>query len=214
MRILFAIPLLLASMGCEDDPEPTTSTATEASGPTDGVDRPEVPSDPHAGLDNERGAPSNPGAPLVGGIAWEVPAPFQTQTPSSSMRAAEYLFPEEEGERAATMTVFFFGPGQGGSVEANIARWVGQFTLPEGTEPNISRREVNGLPVTVIDVTGSFNGGDMGSPSGAPSTDQRMLAAIVEGPEAPVFFKMIGGTSLMARAETPFTELVESFRPE
>jgi hypothetical protein len=130
------------------------------------------------------------------------------------MRAAEYLFPEQSGERAATMTVFYFGQGQGGSVEANIARWVGQFQLPDGVEPAISKREVNDLEVTVIDVTGTFTGGDMGGPAGAPAGDQRMLGAIVEGPEGPVFFKMVGDTSLMARAEAPFTELVESFRAE
>jgi len=217
MRILLAIPLVLAVStlaACEDDPQPTTpSTATEAAGESDPST--EAPADPHAGLEIERQAPpSRAGGPPVGGIAWEIPAPFRAQAPSSSMRAAEYVFPEQEGERAATMTVFFFGPGQGGSVRDNLARWVGQFQLPEGTEPNVGRREVNGMPVSTIDVTGTFTGGDMGGPSGAPAGDQRLLGAIVEGPEGPVFFKMVGGTSLMARAETPFTELVESFRPE
>ncbi len=211
MRILATISLLLFSLGCEDEPETEpTPTATEA--PAD--DPSPASDDPHAGLDIQPQATGEIAGPPVGGIAWEAPEPFQAQPPSSQMRAAEYLFPEEEGERAATLTVFFFGPGQGGSVEANIARWVGQFDLPEGTEPNVSKREVNDLDVTVIDVSGTFTGGDMGGPTGAPSGDQRMLGAIVEGPEGPVFFKMVGDTSLMARAEAPFTALVESFRAE
>jgi len=210
MRILLTIPLVLlvsALPACEDDAETATPAATEAA--AEGDPAGEASADRHAGLDIERQAPSTAGGPPVGGIAWEVPAPFQSQSPSSSMRAAEYLFPEQEGERAATMTVFFFGPGQGGSVRDNLARWVGQFQLPEGTEPNVGRREVNGMPVSTIDVTGTFTGGDMGGPTGAPAGNQRLLGAIVEGPEGPVFFKMVGGTSLMARAETPFTELVE-----
>jgi hypothetical protein len=211
MRILATISLLLFSVGCEDEPEPEPAETTAA---TPEGDPSATPSDPHAGLDIQPQAAGEISGPPIGGIAWEMPEPFQAQPPASSMRAAEYLFPEQEGERAATMTVFFFGPGQGGSVQANIARWVGQFQLPEGTEPNISRRTVNDLEVTVIDVTGTFTGGDMGTRAGAPAGDQRMLAAIVEGPEAPVFFKMVGDTSLMARAEAPFTEFVESFRPE
>ncbi len=211
MRTLATISLLLFCVACEDEPEPAPATTTTAA--SEG--NPSAPADPHAGLDIEQAqAPTRTGGPPVGGVAWEVPSPFRAQAPSSSMRAAEYLFPEQEGEQAATMTVFYFGAGQGGSVQANIARWVGQFQLPEGTQPNISQRTVNDMNVTVIDVTGTFTGGDMGGRTGAPSGDQRMLGAIVEGPEGPVFFKMVGDTSLMARAEAPFTELVESFRRE
>ena len=38
------------------------------------------------------------------------------------MRAATYTVQDAE------CVVYFFGQGQGGSVEANIARWGGQFT--------------------------------------------------------------------------------------
>jgi hypothetical protein len=38
-----------------------------------------------------------------------------------------------------------------------------------------------------------------------------MLAAIVEGPQGPVFFKMVGPRSVIERAEQPFEGLVASF---
>ena len=46
------------------------------------------------------------------------------------MRVAQYGLPGPAGE--ATLGIFFFGPGQGGSVEANIERWFGQFKQEDG----------------------------------------------------------------------------------
>jgi hypothetical protein len=68
----------------------------------------------------------------------------------------------------------------------------------------------------MVDVTGTFAGGGMGPmvPGNQVQSNQRMLAAIVEGPGGPIFFKMVGDASLMARAEGPFNELVDSVRPE
>ena len=40
----------------------------------------------------------------------------------------------------AETVVFYFGPGQGGGVESNIARWAGQFTL----EPQSEKRNPKG----------------------------------------------------------------------
>ena len=61
------------------------------------------------------------------------------------MRAATYTV--GEGECA----VFYFGAGQGGGVQANIDRWIGQFE-PEG-KPVTAKRTINGLAVTTIDVS-------------------------------------------------------------
>ena len=208
LRFMLFVALIIAVSGCDDE---AAESQPEQPGPSAAAT--EAPTNPHAGVDLEGSAPQPAGGSPVGGVGWEVPEPFRSQTPSSSMRVAEYLFPEEAGETAGTLTVFYFGRGQGGSVQANIDRWVGQFTLPSGREPSVERSEVNGLAVTVIDVTGTYNGG-MGSAEGAPSSGQRMLGAIVEGPEGPVFFKMVAEATLVARAVAPFGELVASFHPE
>ncbi|MEM9190819.1 MAG: hypothetical protein AAGF12_16665 [Myxococcota bacterium] len=205
--------LLLVLSACGDDssssteepiePEPTAESEPE-SNPTAMAE-----TSPSARAE----APS--GTPTAGGIRWTAPEPFRAQQPQSRMRAAEYVFPEEEGETAATMTVFFFGAGQGGSVQANIDRWVGQFTQSDGRESaevaQIENKEVNGLQVTTVDLTGTYTASPMMGGSGAPQDNQRMLAAIVEGPDGPVFFKMVGQGSLMERAEDPFNELVSTF---
>jgi len=58
-----------------------------------------------------------------------VPAGWVTRAPSSPMRLAEYTIPSVNGE----VVVYFFGEGQGGTVAANLARWKGQFSTPDGS---------------------------------------------------------------------------------
>lgn len=136
------------------------------------------------------------------------------------MRAAEYVLPALNGE-VPTLTVFFFGPGQGGSVEDNLKRWVSQFTQPDGRDSNkvAKRREqqVNGMKVTTVDLTGLYAGTSpamtAGQPPSPPKADQRLLGAIVEGPQGPVFFKLTGPAAALESAHMAFEHLVKSLRP-
>jgi hypothetical protein len=205
---LASLLLALSLFACGDDDGSRSSSSGSEPEPASGTPS-EIP--PEFAVGNEE--PSR-GGPGVAGIAWEAPAPFRAQQPTSQMRAAQYLFPEEEGESAAELVVFFFGAGQGGSVEDNIQRWVAQFDRPEGAEPEIEERQVNGLAVTTVDVHGTFSGMAPSGKAGPTQREQRMLAAIAVGPEGPIFFKMVGDRSLMERAEGPFNQLVDSIRPE
>src|ERR1017187_2197942 len=67
-------------------------------------------------------------ADSVAGLKWSAPSGWTSQG-RTSMRAATYVLPAVPGdEGTAECVVYFFGVGQGGSVEANIDRWKGQFT--------------------------------------------------------------------------------------
>jgi len=172
--------------------------------------------DPHAGMGMGMGGPPSGGggappspAGTAGGVAWEAPEAFAPQPVSSRMRVAQYAF---QGQ--AEMVVYFFGPGQGGSVEENVERWVNQFSQPDGSSSmeaaDIEQKQVNGLAVTTVDVSGNFTAG-MGP--GQAGAGQRMLAAIARGPQGPVFFKMVGPAAQMQAAEPAFEQLVQSFEP-
>jgi hypothetical protein len=65
------------------------------------------------------------------GYRAEVPSGWTSRAPSSTMRLAEYVLPAT-ADASAEVVVFFFGPAQGGSVDANLARWRGQFSNPDG----------------------------------------------------------------------------------
>ena len=126
------------------------------------------------------------------------------------MRAATYTVQDAE------CVVYFFGHGQGGSVEANITRWKSQFTVDGQPAPaKTDTKTVHGLPVTDMDVTGTYAGmaGPAMSPQ-APKIDTRMLAAIIEGPGGSIFLKFTGPLKTVSANKSKFEQLVNSFRKE
>ena len=85
---------------------------------------------------------AGPAQASAAGLRFEAPSTWISETPSSSMRLAQYRLPGLEGDpEDAELAVFYFG-GQGGSVQANVDRWIGQFSNPDGspvTDPRVFR---------------------------------------------------------------------------
>jgi len=132
------------------------------------------------------------------------------------MRAASYAIEPASGDsEGGECIVYYFGPGQGGGVEANIQRWIGQFEAPGGGPADglaeRSRKTVNGIEVTLLDLTGTylFKPFPM-APSATKKPGYRMLAAIAEGKDAPVFFKLTAPQKTAAAAEPAFRQMIES----
>jgi hypothetical protein len=147
------------------------------------------------------------------GISWMAPAGWKAEA-ERPMRLETYT-PAPGAECA----IYFFGPGQGGSVEANIDRWIGQFQQADGkaskSAAKIAKRTIHGWPVTTVDVAGAYTG--MGGPmakSDAPAMpDYRLLAAIVEGPQGSVFFKFAGPAKIVAANQAAFDKMLASLGP-
>ncbi len=131
------------------------------------------------------------------------------------MRAATYPVPPVAGDReGAECAVYFFGPGQGGSIEANIDRWEGQFTSPGGkpAPAKVAKITIHGLAVTTVDVSGEYSG-MVGPTATAPVlvTGYRLLGAIVEGPGGNIFIKFTGPAKTVAASQPKFQQLLDSF---
>ena len=98
--------------------------------------------------------------------------------------------------RTARLVLFFFGPGQGGSAEQNVERWTGQFTQPGGKPSKdaavVTIKTVNGLKQTSVDLAGTYKAMQMGGAGGAAKPGWRLLAAVVEGPGGPWFWRLVG----------------------
>ncbi len=157
-------------------------------------------------------------APAEGTLRWTDPSSWRRGTPSSTMRRAQYVIPGASPNSDGELTVFWFGAGQGGSIESNLTRWYGQFEQPDGRPSSaVATRESrtsHGLTVTVTRVEGRFAAGSMGMPGAAPTAPRdgyALLAAIVETPNGPWFFKMTGPRATVTSAGAAFDELVSSF---
>ncbi len=151
------------------------------------------------------------------GLKFTAPAGWLQETPTSSMRQAQYRLPRVEGDpEDAEMVVFFF-QGQGGSVQANIDRWIGQFSKSDGTPAadmaRVTRREAHGIPLTIVDVSGTYSGaaGRMMTEA-ALKLNFRMLAAVAETSSGPYFFKFTGPAKTVAKWEASFVSFLESIQ--
>ena len=153
--------------------------------------------------------------PAVAGIRWSIPTGWTEQGPRQ-MRIATYGTPSAGGDaEGGECAVFFFGPGQGGTVDQNVDRWIGQFEKPTGESR--SSKEVNGLTVTTVKVNGTYVGmvaPMMQQQQGAKKPNYSLLGAIVMAPEGPVFFKLTGPSASVAQAESSFNSLIASLQKQ
>ena len=149
----------------------------------------------------------------LGPLRAQAPEGWGAQKPSSSMRVAQYGLPGPAGE--ATLGIFYFGPGQGGGIEANIERWYGQFKAEDNSSPREKARrwikQVGDIEVTLVDISGTFSGG-MGSVE--TQAGYRMLGAIASHRSGLVFFKLIGPGETVGRWEESFDRYLEGLEAD
>ncbi len=153
---------------------------------------------------------------VAGDLTYKTPSAWIKEQPTSSMRVAQFRLPKAVGDAEdASLVLFYFGQGQGGSIEANLDRWVGQMQQPDGgssrDKARTSRIKVNGLNVTLLDLTGVYTA-EMSPGSGDRQNkpNSRMRAAVVETPKGPYFFKLVGTEKTVARHEQDFMAFVNS----
>ena len=148
-------------------------------------------------------------AESAAGVKWTAPAGWTAEA-QRPMRAATYTIAVAPGDSdKGECAVYFFGAGQGGSIEANIDRWKAQF---KGPEAKVSKTIVHGLPVTRIDASGEYSG--MGGPMAATKTVKagyRLMGAIVEGPGGNLFVKFTGPVKTVNANAAKFEQLIASF---
>jgi hypothetical protein len=150
-----------------------------------------------------------------GELKFKTPDGWTSQTPSSSMRVGQYELPAAEGDiEPASLVVFYFGPGQGGSVEANLDRWMGQIQQPDGGSSKDKAKTdtltVNGMKVTLLDVSGTYAGGDMGRGSGPAKSNFRMRAGVIETPKGGYFVKLVGPEKTVGKWDESFIAFIKS----
>ncbi|MFZ9933373.1 MAG: hypothetical protein ACO3J2_02660 [Chthoniobacterales bacterium] len=149
----------------------------------------------------------------AGDFTFPVPSGWRSVQPSSPMRKAELRVPGPEGTGEAgeaTITVFHFGPGQGGTVQQNVDRWFGQFDGDHETKGAASARETVGtVPVTFARARGTFQSGMPGQPA-TPLEGQALLGAILESPKGDVYVKMTGPAPTVEMAEPAFVQMVRA----
>jgi hypothetical protein len=152
-------------------------------------------------------------------LRFDAPKEWVSRPGTSTMRVAQYTLPRAAGDAEdAELIVYYFG-GQGGSVEANLNRWLSQMEQPDGRPSKAvattSTMTANGLKVTVLDVSGRYVAEVApGSPTRHDKPGFRMKAAVVETPGGPYFVKLTGPAKTIARWNTSFDGFLKSARTQ
>jgi hypothetical protein len=214
-QILLTSFLLLSLSACGGDDTGPAMEETAGESPAAEADPSSTapsPSDAPVGPISSRGEVVSGGgaAGQAAGLDFDLPAGWQAEQPSSSMRMAQASIPGPGGP--GQLTVFYFGPGGGGGVEANIERWIGQMEVAPGTQPARETFDANGYRITVVDVEGTLLPSTMGTGPTTPQPDSRLLGAVVEGPGGPWFFKATGPEATLAAERDAFLSMLRSVR--
>ena len=172
---------------------------------------------PHSAPAQPVGSSAPATQPVAGEVSYKVPEGWTVEKPSSEMRVAQYKLPKAEGDADdALLVVYYFGPGQGGTAQANIDRWINMVKQPDGSPSHDKAKTetltVNGLQVSTVDVRGNYSGGM--SQDSAPKDSKaiyRLRGAVIETPKGSYFVKLTGPEKTVNHWEQAFDEYIKSF---
>jgi hypothetical protein len=202
--LLFMLLAGAALGGCKKPPEPTSSAPA--------AQPPAQSPGPQASAPAPAPAGSMQQEPLH--ITWVDPPAFRRVPPSNPMRKASFVVPHAEGDKEdGELTVFYFGPGQGGSIDANVERWIGQFSGVKPGDIHRADREANGLRQHTVELdSGTFSAGMGMGGTGKSKEGYGLLGGIVETPSGPYFFKLTGPSKTVKSAKHDFYALLDSIK--
>jgi hypothetical protein len=186
-----------------------------------------MPEEPNDDLGTARflGAPLPPGHPAIAGnpsplgempsqdadppaITWKAPGTWLNAANPTSMRLATYRVPRASADAEdADVSV----TRAGGTTQANIERWLGQFEHT-GTVKRVEKT-VHGLKLTVVEVSGTFLGTGMSPGAATQKPGWTLLGAIVETPGSPYFIKLTGPAATVRSARTSFYAMLDGITP-
>jgi hypothetical protein len=143
----------------------------------------------------------------VGDFTFTATAPWTTAQNTGMMTKAVLAYPVKD---AAPLEAKFyhFGSGQGGDIEANVQRWIGQF---EGTTDVKKEEVLQGNSKTVlVTITGTYLDGPPMGGTKTPRPDYQLLGAILVGKDSPVFIKLTGPKAATAAAADDYKKMALS----
>jgi hypothetical protein len=219
MRPLVILCLAVAATACRSDNEPekltpgqATTPAAPASSSTASTARPSP--NPHAAMPAASGGAT---APAGSALQYSVPSGWIVQTPSSTMRKAQFLLPKEAGDAEDAQLVLFFFGGEGGSKDDNLKRWENYFApVDGGAAPQLktTTRKVNGMAVTEASSTGTLDTSKVQGMGSGTRENWSMLAAIIEAPSGSYYARLLGPAATVGRWEPSFREWISSLKPQ
>jgi hypothetical protein len=143
------------------------------------------------------------------GVSWSVPTRWTIDL-AQGMRVATYIVPGAGGEKGEC-AVYYFGPSQGGGVDANLQRWMGEFQPLE--QHDVKKLNPGGMEVTRVVARGTYVAHSMQSGQAqGEKPNWALMGAIANGPKGEVFFKLTGPAATVDAGAKDFDGMLASLR--
>ncbi len=203
LGMVLAFTFVLGGCGRKEAPPPAAENA--GGNPHAGAAM-----DPHGGMEMPPGHAMPARMLDLGNLVCRIPEAWTPEVPESRMRAAQARIPGPGGD--AMLVVFWFGPGQGGGVEANLQRWISQVDPEPGVEPRRDDFDVGPFRVHLVEVVGAYKAPKTEGGPGQPLARTALLGAVVEGDGGPWFFKVTGPRETVEANRETFLEMLRKLR--
>lgn len=151
--------------------------------------------------------PPQPVAFRVGSLLFDRPEGWKWVQPEGSLRVAQ-LEKTGPGKTPLVMAFSRFPAGSGGTAQANVDRWVRQFSQTS-TPAEIQSSVTKAGTLTRVHIRGSLRGGIPGGPE-KDIPDALLLGAILETEGGMIVVKLAGPASALTGEEKTFTELISN----
>ena len=154
---------------------------------------------------------------IIDGLKSTPPSTWKESPSTSSMRFKQFTIPRDKADGFdAELVIFFFGPGQGGGVEANLDRWKKMFQAPAGKplSAEVDTYDVGAVKTTVLDVRGTyqFKASPMSPGPGEARPNHRMLAVVFESPQGPYYMRFVGPERTIEKNRKEFEAWLKGFK--
>jgi hypothetical protein len=142
------------------------------------------------------------------------PASWIVLPPTSSSRLAQFIVPGADSASNAEIVVYSFGSTPGGNVEANLARWKGQFSTPDGSpvQEKVTRDSSGAFPITIAEYRGTYRRGIGAGSADSVRTGQALVSAIVETPRGALFMQLFGPAARVMAERDTFVRFVKDLK--
>ena len=125
------------------------------------------------------------------------------------MRKAQLKVTDPKTKNFADVIFFYFGPGDGGGVKANVNRWFGQFKEPrDKIKAKTEETTIGNHKVTYVEAEGTYQSGMPGGTM-TPKPNYALTGAIIESPQGSVFVRMTGPQDLVKASSAEFKKMIE-----
>jgi len=147
---------------------------------------------------------------IAGEFTFSYGKPWEAMEVKSSMRAGQLKYDNEGDLQDPELVFYYFGPGQGGGIKANMDRWIGQFEGEPESEQEIV--EKGGRKIHFLEAKGTYMESSGGPFAGkkTPRPGYLLLGAILESDKGAVFLKLFGEEKAVEALKEDFKKVALS----